>query len=233
MNIATRKSVLKLAITCLSLYSGFRVQATIVPEVGVHMPMYFINGYNIINNGNNDGTIKTQYGLTGGFTYNSYIISPFYWQLGAFYQQNNFYENRNASAGTSKSYDLQVNSIFVPVYFMVKTGLPCKPHFLAGAGMFISYNLNAHLTKEIEGSAGTTEIDLKVGGNAGDDLKAINYGVTAYAGYESRSGYSLKCTYSSGMQNLLMQTYSDSYFKLKTVSITVGRSFKKRKRCGY
>lgn len=129
-----------------------------------------------------------------------------------------YYENGN------NQIEDNVLAIEVPVNLLVN--LPAGPgHIYLGGGPYAGYNI-AGQRKTTIGNV-TTEPDLKIGNNSGDNVKALDFGFNVLAGYQLSSGLNFGAGYGFGLTNLRPTSTSSTNVEQnnRVWSFSVGYAF--------
>ncbi len=119
------------------------------------------------------------------------------------------------SANYKEKNKLSYHYLELPVNLIYKTGVEGSGRFMAGAGPFIAYMVNAQnkqktvveymqngssVEKEV-GDGGNT--NLKIGSDADDQVKGLDYGGQAFIGYQLPMGMFAKAGGQVGFANTL------------------------------
>jgi hypothetical protein len=115
---------------------------------------------------------------------NSFSLQP-----GIFYAMNGAMVDNNT---------INLNTIEVPVNVMYRFHMACCGSLSVGAGPYIGYNVSG------TESNGT----LRIGSDASDDVRALDFGVGANVAYELCDGIFFRARYQYGVANLLPETSS-------------------------
>ncbi len=183
---------------------------------GVNLPKYkYVND---ANNTSNETESTTNFNLTG---YAEIPVSGmFSVQPGISLQGKGakYFDN-----GTDKHED-NVLAIEIPVNLLVN--LPVGPgRIYLGGGPYAGFNIAGQKKFDIAGIE--TERDLKFGDKSGDDLKALDFGFNALAGYQLSSGLNFGAGYGFGLTNLSPGSTSSTNMEKnnRVLSFTVGYAF--------
>lgn len=142
-------------------------------------------------------------------------VSPnFYIQPGAFYSVYGF--KMAATAGTPAA-DYSYTTAEVPLYLLVKTGMPCKPRLVLGAGAVGVVMLNNQVNN------GGTEANLP-------GKNDINIGFGLMAGLEMPGGFIISGTYQTFKPGSAI-AYPYTVQNLRQWSVGIGYLFGKVMRC--
>jgi hypothetical protein len=109
--------------------------------------------------------------------------------------------------GSTEEQIMRLNSIEVPINVLFNTRGE-KGNFFIGAGPAISFGISG---KAIYKSDGVEEKEkLKIGNNEDeDDIRGMDLGINALAGYQFRSGIFIGASYNIGLRNLVPGGDSD------------------------
>jgi len=142
-------------------------------------------------------------------------VSPnFYIQPGAFYSVYGF---KMAATASSPAADYSYTTAEVPLYLLVKTGMPCKPRLVLGVGAMGVVMLNNSVNN------GGTEANLP-----GKNDINIGFGLTA--GLEMPRGFIITGTYQVFKPTSAI-AYPYTVQNLRQWSVGIGYLFGKIQRC--
>lgn len=118
-----------------------------------------------------------------------------------------------------------VLAIEIPVNLLVN--LPAGPgRFYLGGGPYAGFNIAGQRETTLLGVSDDGE-DLNFGDDAGDDLKALDFGFNVLAGYQLSSGLNFGAGYGFGLTNLMPTSDSNTNGEInnRLWSFTVGYAF--------
>lgn len=180
-------------------------------------------GLNVATNTNSPGVLNS---FSAGIFADVKIADALYFQPGVFYSGKGLKVLPTPAYSTTR-----ISYINVPLNFVYK--LAAGPgNFFIGAGPFVAVALSAkekgygYTSYEIS-SMIYYERKLPIGNNdyvadvTYNNLKRMEYGATALAGYHLKNGLLLSVNYDLGLTSI---TYSSSY-KTRVLGISVGYTF--------
>ena len=121
--------------------------------------------------------------------------------------------------------DYEIFTFTIPINFVYKTGTLCTHRFFFGGGPFISSNNSGSFVIPAIGSYPGAGGDLIIGNNPGANLKQIDVGLGANAGYMTRGRFIFRLRYQAGLFNLQPGGDSKNSIKLSSFAITLGKAF--------
>jgi outer membrane protein with beta-barrel domain len=121
--------------------------------------------------------------------------------------------------------DFSVFSITIPINFEYKSGTKCTRRFFFGGGPYVASNNSGSYSIPAQGAYKGSSGDLIIGSNPGANLKGIDVGFGANAGYMTRSRFFLRLRYQAGIFNLLPGGDSKNSIRISSFAITLGKAF--------
>lgn len=183
---------------------------------GVNLPKYkYVN---------DDANTSTETETTVNFNLTGYADIPvgsyFSVQPGLSLQGKGakYYENGN------NEIEDNILALEIPVNLLVN--LPAGPgRIYLGGGPYGAFNISGQRKLTIAGT--TTEPDLEIGDESGDDIKALDFGFNALVGYQLNSGLNFGAGYGFGLTNLRPGSTSGTNIEQnnRLWSFTVGYAF--------
>lgn len=183
---------------------------------GVNLPKYRYT--NDDQNTSTDTKTTTNFNLTG---YADIPVSTYFSvQPGISLQGKGakYYENGNDQIEDN------VLAIEVPVNLLVN--LPAGPgHIYLGGGPYAGFNVSGQ--RKFTTGTTTTEPDLKIGNDSGDNIKAFDFGANVLAGYQFDSGFNFGAGYGFGFTNLRPTSTANTNVEQnnRVWSFTIGYAF--------
>lgn len=142
------------------------------------------------------------------------ITPNFYIQPGVFYSVYGF---KVAATSTTGAADYTYTTAELPLYLLIKTGMPCKPRLVLGAGAMGVVMLNSKVSSSGREANLPGKVDL-------------NFGTGLMAGLEMPRGFIISATYQSFKPGSSI-VYPYSVQKLRQWSVGIGYLFGKIQRC--
>jgi hypothetical protein len=210
-----KKTILSLLGVAI-LVTSANAQIAIAPELGLNMAN--LTG----KSGGASMSTSMKAGLRVGAVADFGLSDNLFLQPGLFYLMN----GANFSGGS-----INVGTLEVPVNVEYKLGEPGANRFFFGAGPFFGFNVGGTL------KGGGSSTSLKIGstkpdmanGVAGDDIKAMDFGLGLNVGYLLANGLFFRAQYQFGLANLDPISDADNTMKSSAIGITVGYYFGAKK----
>jgi hypothetical protein len=169
---------------------------------------------------------------------NNFSVAPGlrYIMKGAVEESNYNGEVDGFSASIEEKNKLTYHYIELPVNLVYKTGTEGSGRFLIGAGPYLAYMVNAQnsykvTAKYFDGGGEPQEMEdkgstsLEIGDDEGDQVKATDFGVQGFLGYQMASGMFAKVGSSVGLSNTFPGGGSEFKSKNYNFFLTVGYMF--------
>lgn len=115
----------------------------------------------------------------------------------------------------------------IPVYFKYAKKLRSRDKVYAGVGPYVGVGLFGNIENTYAGEevSGGTSDNISWGSDPSeDDLKRLDYGVSAKIGYQSYSGLNISASYDLGIPNV--SAADNPEFKHRVMRVSIGYSFR-------
>lgn len=193
-------------------------------KAGVNLPKYrYVN--------ENAGTASeteasTNFHVTG---YANVPVSPMF-----SIQPGISLQGKGAKLFGSNTFERTENILAVEIPVNLLANIPAGPgHFFLGGGPYAGFNIAGEIKDKGEGKFqgidynSTDTRDLRIGDDAGDDIKALDFGVNFLAGYQFSSGFNVGAGYGLGLTNLYPGSTSNTNIEKnnRILSFSVGFAF--------
>jgi outer membrane protein with beta-barrel domain len=187
-------------------------------EAGVNLSNYYFK--HDLYSWSNDMIVG---GRAGGIV-DIALSNQLYFQPGLFYAMNG--TKATYRVVQTKSHEtININTIELPANILYKTGKPDAGRFFVGLGPYVGYNVSGTITNT---SSDLSKGTVHIGSNKdNDDIKPLDFGVGATAGYELACGFFVRLRYEIGLFNLTPNTNAGASIKSTSYGINVGYLFKK------
>jgi hypothetical protein len=129
---------------------------------------------------------------------------------------------------------LTLNYLELPVYALYHTPVGDNDFFI-GAGPFVGYGLSGKekgsesesITEDNDTQSASTSVDqnVKFGSDSSSDVKRIDYGISAMAGFKFSMGFLVSVYYDLGLANIDPDSSDDSKIRTRVAGLSVGYSF--------
>lgn len=215
-----KRVILTIAAIAISLGSFAQTSTTSKSRFGlkggVNLPKYkYVNDD---ANTSNETSTTTNFNLTG---YADVPVSTYFsLQPGISIQGKGakYYDN-----GTNQVED-NILVVEVPVNLLANLSAGAG-HFYLGGGPYAGFNVSGK--RKFINNSSTSEADLSIGNNNGDDLKGLDFGFNFLAGYQLNSGLNFGTGYGLGLTNLRPTSTSSTNIEQnnRVWSFTVGYAF--------
>jgi hypothetical protein len=167
---------------------------------------------------------------TGSLTSFSIPPSLLYTGKGATEKEN----ESNPEYSINSNVKLTLNYLELPVYALYHTPVGDNDFFI-GAGPFVGYGLSGKekgsesesITEDNDTQSASTSVDqnVKFGSDSSSDVKRIDYGISAMAGFKFSMGFLVSVYYDLGLANIDPDSSDDSKIRTRVAGLSVGYSF--------
>lgn len=222
------KKIFLLAATVLSLSNGATAQFHWGPEVGATSSMMTFQS--------TQAGIGTSASSGLGLKVGGLLEIPFsnhwYFQPGLFFDMRNSSSSSTYLNNKSNDYNWHVNSLELPVNFVLKTHQEGHHRLWFAVGGYISYGLGGRLENTdyndvantvIAGNTITLSNPIDYDGNNPSSLSRFDYGAQANVGFEFPVGLFIRAGYSQGFAN--RAPYSYQTYNTSAISLSIGYLF--------
>ncbi|MFA6151240.1 MAG: porin family protein [Chitinophagaceae bacterium] len=200
----------KLLIVLMASFigQGASAQLSVSPEIGYQFSKtrYEIAG------ARDNGAFKQ--GIRAGASIGLGVMSHFELRGGAFFSGKG---GKADFLGSDVSHT--INYIDIPVFLNYITGKAMGNRFFIGAGPYWAYTIG--------GSSKALGIkrDLEIGSQITDDVKPMDFGLNANAGFILFNGIYIKGMYAHGLKNILPAGNSNNSIRNATLSVSLGYNY--------
>ncbi len=222
------KKLFLLAATVLSISQVATAQLHFGPEVGVTSSMLSFD-----NSTAGFGTSSSSgLGLKVGGLLEVPMSNHWYFQPGLFYDMRNSKASQSYLNNKANEYSWKVNSLELPINFVLKTHQEGHHRLWFAVGGYVSYGLGGQLNNTdynatpytyYAGETITLSNDIDFDGNNPSSLSRFDYGAQANAGFEFPMGLFIRAGYSQGFAN--RAPYSNLTYNTSAISVTIGYLF--------
>ena len=222
------KKLFLLAATVFSFSQAATAQIHFGPEIGATMSQLSFD-----NNSAGFGTSSNS-GL--GVKFGGILEVPFsnhwYFQPGLFFDMRNSTASQTYLNNKSNEYAWHINSLELPVNFVLKTHQEGHHRLWFAVGGYISYGLGGRLENTdynavpytyYAGETVTLSNAIDYGSNNPSSLSRLDYGAQANVGFEFPVGLFIRAGYSMGFAN--RAPYSNLDYKSSCISLSLGYLF--------
>jgi len=189
-------------------------------KAGVNLPKYKYVDDN--NNVSNDSESSVNFHVTG---YADIPVSPFF-----SIQPGISLQGKGAKYFESEDYKVTEDVLAIEIPVNLLANIPAGPgKFYIGAGPYAAFNVSGQISRDYNDGVveADYDTDLKIGDDAGDNLKALDFGVNFLGGYQFTSGFNVGAGYGLGFTNLYPGSTSDTNNEKnnRVLSFSVGYAF--------
>jgi hypothetical protein len=222
------KKFFLLAATVFTISQTASAQIYFGPEVGATMTQLSFD-----NSAAGFGTSsKSGLGMKIGGLLELPMSNHWYIQPGMFFDMRNSSASQTYLNNKSNDYNWHINSLEVPLNFVLKTGQDGHHRVWFAAGGYISYGLGGRLENTdynavpysyYAGETVTLSNGIDYGASNPSSLSRLDYGAQANIGFEFPMGLFIRANYSQGFAN--RAPYSNLDYKTMGMSLSVGYLF--------
>lgn len=191
-----------------------------------------------------DGTDREtnfQPGFRFGGTLDVAFNNRFSLQTGAFLSLNNgtesnYQNNYSTGGGVPASITdrrrYHITYLQVPVYALFKTGDEYSSHFFIGAGPYLGIALGGRYQQDFTNTLNGQNIvkrydyPINIGSTEKDEIKRIDFGLQATAGFETTFGLFFRVYYGYGLLNISPIADANNIYHQSGGGISIGYFFK-------
>ncbi len=205
---------ISLLMTLMILLTVFSLSAQ--TNVGISAGASFSNV--TVKAGGVSASPKSKTGITVGIAIDAPLSSNFSFQPALNFIQKGYKVKDETSKET-----VNINYLEVPLNFVYSTQK--NEGFFIGAGPSIAYGISG---KDKFTADGMPDDNQKIKfGSSGDEVKALDFGVNALAGYKMKGGFMISANYNLGLSKINNDDGSDDAgtIKNKYFSIKIGYWF--------
>lgn len=222
------KKLFLLAATVFTLSQSATAQIYFGPEVGVTMSqLSFENSSAGFGTSSNSGL-----GLKVGGLIEVPFSNHWYFQPGLFFDMRNSTASQTYLNNKANDYTWRINSLELPVNFVLKTHQDGHHRLWFAVGGYVSYGLGGRLENTdynavpysyYAGETVTLSNPIEYGANNPSSLSRLDYGAQANIGFEFPIGLFLRAGYSRGFAN--RAPYSNLEYNTSAIQFSIGYLF--------
>jgi hypothetical protein len=142
-----------------------------------------------------------------------------------YFQPGFFYQTAGTHISSTPNGDYMINTVTVPLNFEYKSGEKCGGRWLLGFGPYIADNLSGTYSIDAYGPSPGGSGPLVIGTDQNANLKALDIGISANAGYQTAKRFYFRVRYQMGIANLYPGANANTSIKSSAIVASIGYLF--------